>query len=60
MQVIVAPEHLEVDVKRGVVIVRIEENSTLEIFFGASDQKEVEKVLNAIFEIKAKELGLDE
>jgi len=59
MQIIVAPENLEVQVKNGVVIVTIKEEAVLELFLGADDQKEVEKVMNAVFDVRAKEL-LDE
>jgi hypothetical protein len=60
MQVIVAPESLDVQIQGKVVVVKVKEDSTLEIFLGREDQKEVEKILNALFEIKAKELGLDQ
>jgi hypothetical protein len=59
MQVIVAPESLDVQIQGKVVVVKVKEDSTLEIFLGREDQKEVEKILNALFEIKAKELGLE-
>ncbi len=60
MQIICAPDDIEVTTtKKGVVVVKIREVSELEIFLSAADGYLVEKIQNAIFEVKAKQLGLD-
>jgi hypothetical protein len=59
MQIICAPDDLEViTTEKGVVVVKIREMSELEIFLGASDIPLVERIQNAVFEAKARELGL--
>jgi len=59
MQIICAPDDLEVTTtEKGVVVVKIREMSELEIFLGASDVPLVEKIQSAVFDAKAKELGL--
>jgi hypothetical protein len=60
MQIICAPDDIEVTTtEKGVVVVKIREVSELEIFLSAADGYLVEKIQNAIFEVKAKQLGLD-
>ena len=60
MKIICAPDDIEVTTtEEGVVVVKITEVSELEIYLGADDGHLVERIQNAIFEVKAKQLGLD-
>jgi len=59
MQIICAPDDIEVTTTEKGVVVKTGEVSELEIYLGADDGHLVERIQNAIFEVKAKQLGLD-
>lgn len=58
MEIIVAPDEMQVRVKDGVVVVSIEEKANLQIFLGSADAPQVSKVLSALYDVKVEEMGM--
>lgn len=61
IQIITAPE--KVDIKKtgkGVICISVREECVLEIFLASSDLSMVNEIQNALYDERAKELGLEE
>lgn len=58
MEIIVAPEEIEVRVVGGVVVATINTEVKLQLFFGSHDSAQITKILDAIYEVRAKEMGM--
>ncbi|NJO52188.1 MAG: hypothetical protein HC840_25455, partial [Leptolyngbyaceae cyanobacterium RM2_2_4] len=61
IQIIVAPDQVEVTTTdKGVVCVTIKETCSLELFLGSADTGLVNKIQHALYEERAKELGISD
>lgn len=61
IQIIVAPDQIDVRTTgQGVICVTIKEPCSLELFFGSADIGLINKIQNALYEERAKELGMSD
>lgn len=59
IQIVTAPDNIDVTINGNVVCVSITEQASLEIFLGTADAPMVNKILNSIYEVRGKQMGID-